>query len=515
MVQVGMAEVWSGILNAERVGLDDDFFALGGNSLLAAEMLARVRVMFGIGPDWVRPLTRCLLRDPTLRAFSNATQDARAGRLAAAGTAPRVDFAREAELAVPVRRSAGPPPDGQQPDAQGPDSQRPDSQRPDWQRPREILLTGSTGFLGVHLLHELLSATTARVHCLVRARDAGHARQRIAEAADRYSLDGLALDRVVPVTGDLAEPELGLSPGTFRELARTIDVIHHAGAVVNFIYPYEELRAANVSGTRELIRLAGLYRAIPLHFVSTTAVLAGFGAAGVRAVTEDSALGYAENLCMGYLETKFVAEELVRNAGRAGLPVAIYRPLDIAGDQRTGTWNTATEMCALIRFITDTGLTPDIDLTLDFVPADTCAAAISYISSHRQAAGFTYHLASPQYALLGALVDRLRQHGFAIEEIPYRDWVGELLRYAAQHPAHPMTPFVPLFVDRCCDLGLTVAEMYLKDIFPAYTRSRTEQALSGSGITFPPVDAKLLDLNITRLIATGYLKNPGAAGYAG
>ncbi len=213
----------------------------------------------------------------------------------------------------------------------------------------------------------------------------------------------------MPLAGDLAEPALGLSPGTFSELARTIDIIHHAGAVVNFIYPYEELRAANVTGTRELIRLAGLYRGIPLHYVSTTAVLAGFGAAGVREVTEDTPLAYAEHLCMGYIETKFVAEELIRNAGRAGLPVAIYRPLDIVGDHRTGAWNTATEMCALIRFITDTGFAPDIDLPLDFVPADICAAAIRHISSQVEAAGRTYHLASPKYALLAILVDRLRQ----------------------------------------------------------------------------------------------------------
>ena len=53
-----------------------------------------------------------------------------------------------------------------------------------------------------------------------------------------------------------------------------------------------------------------------------------------------------------------VAEELLRSAGRAGLPVAIYRPLDIVGSLRTGVWNTATEMCALIRFITDTRLAP-------------------------------------------------------------------------------------------------------------------------------------------------------------
>jgi thioester reductase-like protein len=488
-LQAGMSHLWSRMLNTGRVSLDDDFFQLGGNSLLAAEMLARVRVMFGISPNYVRPLTRCLLRDPTLRGFSNATQDARAGRLTARGADPRVDFTREAELVDPVHLDAGPP--------------------PDWKRPREILLTGATGFFGVHLLRELLAATTAQVHCLVRARSASHALRRIVRAAERYELDGLAIDRVVPVFGDLAEPNLGLSPGEFSELARTIDVIHHAGAIVNFTYPYEDLRAANVTGTRELIRLAGLYRGIPIHYVSTTTVLAGFGAMGVREVTEDTPLAYADHLCMGYIETKFVAEELLRNAGRAGLPVAIYRPLDIVGDHRTGAWNTATEMCALIRFITDTGVAPDIDLPLDFVPVDICAAAMRFISSQAEAAGGTYHLASPEYALLGSLIDRLRNHGFAVRTIPYGEWVNELLRHAAQNPGHPMTPFVPLFVDLCAGPGLTVAEMYLEHIFPSYTRSNTEQALRGSGIVFPPVDDKLLDLNIARLIATGYLKSPG------
>jgi hypothetical protein len=69
-----------------------------------------------------------------------------------------------------------------------------------------------------------------------------------------------------------------------------------------------------------------------------------------------------------------------------------------------------------------------------------------------------------------------------------------------------MAPFLPLFVDR--DQGLTTAEMYLEHVFPRYTRSNTEQALRGSGIAFPPVDDGLLDRNIGRLIATGYLTAP-------
>ncbi len=490
-VQAGLTYLWSELLKHDHVSLDDDFFALGGNSLLAAEMLAHARVMFGISAHYVRPLTRSLLRDPTLREFARATQDARAGRLAVDGGPTRVDFAREAELSAAGRAPA-------------------DRQygQPDWQRPLEILLTGSTGFFGAHLLSELLAATTARVWCLVRARDASHAMTRIVEAAARYELAGLPGDRVVPLPGDLASPRLGLSPVQFRELARSADIIYHAGSAVNFIYPYEELRAANVTGTREVIRLAAEARGIPVHYVSTTAVLAGLGVMGVRQVTEETPLAHADRLGVGYVETKFVAEELLRNAVRAGLPVAIYRPLDIVGSRRTGAWNTAAEMCALIRFVTDTGLAPDIDLPLDFVPADVCAAAVRHISSVDGAAGRTYHLASPEPALLGFLVDRLRANGFSVSEIPYDAWVSELLRYAAQNPSHPMTPFLPLFIDRDHESGLTPAEMYFEHTFPHYTRSNTERALEGSGIAFPPVDSRLIDSNIGRLIAQGYLRAP-------
>jgi amino acid adenylation domain-containing protein/thioester reductase-like protein len=489
-VQAGLSALWARLLGRDHIALDDDFFAVGGNSLLAAEMLAHTRALLGVPADSVQPLTRRLLRDPTLRGFAAAAAEASAGRLSADGDQGEIDFAAEARLDAVISREPG-------------------RQEPGWRRPREVLLTGATGFLGAHLLNELTTATGARVHCLVRAGDEAAALARISQAAARYDLPAPVAGRVVPLPGDLAEPRLGLAEPVFRDLAERIDVIYHAGALVNFIYPYQELRAANVAGTRELIRLAGHSRAIPLHYVSTTAVLAGLGMAGTRQVTEETPLAHPELLRMGYVETKYVAEELLRAASRAGLPVAVYRPLDIVGSLRTGAWHTATEMCALIRFITDTGLAPDIDLPLDFVAADTCAAAIRQVSVTAGATGRTYHLASPAGAPLGVLVERLRSRGYRIAEIPYGDWVRALARKAARDPSHPMAAFLPLFVNRGPG-GLTVAEMYLEDVFPSYTRTNTETALRGSGIVFAPVSGQLLDRNIDELMRTGYLAAPSA-----
>ena len=485
--EAGLSALWARLLKRDQVGLDDDFFALGGNSLLAAEMLAHTRAMLGIPPDSVQPLTRRLLRDPTLRGFSAAAAEAVAGRLRTDGDQAETDFAAEAELGVAISRDGS----------------------PRWREPREILLTGATGFLGAHLLHELVTATGALVHCLVRERDQTDALLRISAAAARYQLPAPPADRIAAVAGDLAEPRLGLSDQEFRRLAADIDLIYHPAALVNFIYPYSGLRAANVAGTRELIRLAGLSRGIPLHYVSTTAVLAGLGMAGTRTVTEETPLAHPELLRMGYVETKYVAEELLRAASRAGLPVSVYRPLDIVGSVRTGAWHTSTEMCALIRFITDTGRAPAIDLPLDFVAADVCAAAIRHISVTEEAAGNTYHLASPASAPLPVLVARLRERGYRITEIPYHDWVRALAQRAARDPSHPMAAFLPLFVNQGAD-GRSVAEMYFKGVFPEYTRTNTEQALRGTAIAFTPVDSLLLDRNIDRLIEIAYLSAPSA-----
>ncbi|WP_246115757.1 amino acid adenylation domain-containing protein [Trebonia kvetii] len=500
--EAGLSALWARLLTQDQVGLEDEFFALGGDSLLAAEMLAHTDALFGIPADSVRSLTRSLLRDPTLRAFAAAVEDARAGRLSTDGDQAEIDFDRETRLSLKVRERGA-----QAGSAHG--DQAPSRAEPEWRNPGEVLLTGAAGFLGAHLLSELLAATGARVHCLVRARDENAVLSRLRHAADRYELPVPRGDRVVPLPGDLAEPRLGLSDARFRELARRLDTIYHAGAQVNFIYPYQELRAANVTGTRELIRLAAMYRAIPLHYVSSTAVLAGLGVAGVREVTEETPLAYPELLHMGYVETKYVAEELLRAAGRAGLPMAIYRPLDIVGSLRTGAWSTSTEMAAMIRFIADTGLAPDIDLPLDFVPADACAAAMRHISVTAGAAGRTYHLASPEMAPIGTLVGRMRDKGYQIADIPVDDWVRELARQAARDPSHPMAAFLPLFVGRVAG-GLTVAEMYLSHVFPVYGRSNTEHALLGSGIAFPPVSGELLDRNVERLMQTGYLPAPQA-----
>jgi len=467
----GMAELWGQILDVDYVRPHDDFFELGGNSLLAMEMLARTRVVFGIGITQIRDLARSLLRYPTLAAFAESVRQARAGTLAPPDGGS-VDFAAETDRRVPAVGR--------------------DAPARDPRRPGDVLLTGSTGFCGAHMIDELLRRTTGRILCLVRASDDQRGLERIRASHQRYVLSGLSSERVQPVVGDLGKPGLGLSPSRFEELGATIDAVYHFGGQVNFIYPYHELRAANVDGTYEIIRLAA-GRAVPVHFTSSMAVLAGFGPAGVREVTENTPLRFPEYLSVGYVETKWVGEALLKKASDAGLPVAVYRLMDITGRSGTGVMNTSSELAALFDFIARTGLCPDARLSLDLLPADHLARAIGHISTRHPAHGEVYHLTNPRPTLLNSLAERLRRRGYPVQEIPYAEWISALVKYAAGHPTDPITPFVPLFVDRCARADISVSEMYFQGVFTEFTRGNAERALVDAGIDIPPVDAEMMD----------------------
>jgi thioester reductase-like protein len=216
----------------------------------------------------------------------------------------------------------------------------------------------------------------------------------------------------------------------------------------------------------------------------------------VREVTESTPLAFPENLSVGYVETKWVSEALLKKASEAGLPVTVYRLMDISGRSGTGVMNTSSEMAALFGFIARTGLCPDVPLPLDFLPADCLVRAIGHISTGLPARGDVYHLTNPRPTLLHSLAERLRQRGHPVQEIPYTEWIAALVRYAAGHPTDPITPFVPLFVDRCAHADITVSEMYFQGIFPEFTRANAEQALEDAGIGVPPVDERMLDCQL-------------------
>ncbi|KAK6024664.1 AMP-binding enzyme, partial [Ostertagia ostertagi] len=124
--------------------------------------------------------------------------------------------------------------------------------------PAHLFLTGATGFVGAHLLAELLTGTQATIHCLVRADDDARAMDRLRHTFKKFNQPWHPEleDRIIPVTGDLSLPMFGLDAKRYDKITTDIDVIYHSGSSVSYLQPYPVIKGPNIDGLQEIIRLA-------------------------------------------------------------------------------------------------------------------------------------------------------------------------------------------------------------------------------------------------------------------
>ncbi|HET9991663.1 MAG TPA: thioester reductase domain-containing protein [Kofleriaceae bacterium] len=367
--------------------------------------------------------------------------------------------------------------------------------RRDATAPRSILLTGATGFLGAFVLAELLEHSKAQIHCLVRARSERDGIRRLEDTLGRYDLPALDLaERVTCLPGDLAQPRLGLAGDQLDRLASSLDTIVHSGASVNFVFPYEALKPANVAGTHEILRLAAASRA-RLHHVSTVGVFPG-GPQRRDTVLETARPTEPERLALGYMRAKWVAEELVVQARDRGLDVSIYRPGTIAGHSRSGAYNPDDFVCALIKGCVQLGLAPRVDAPIHLVPVDYVSRALVRIALG-PAAG-TYHLVGPRPVAWAEVVEWIRRLGYRIAELPYREWRAAVIERAVA-TGNALAPLLPLFVEHDSTGWLHL---------PTYDDAETKAALAGTDIACAAVDAALMRRYVERFVISGYLPRP-------
>lgn len=259
------------------------------------------------------------------------------------------------------------------------------------------LLTGATGFLGRHVLWDLLQREPlSEVHCLLRpSRRASPARrleQLLKLSGDRVPPG--ARDRCHAVEGDITDEGLFAQPGMRRSLAVEVDRIIHAAASVMLETPLDEARRVNVEGTRNVLRFAeeiqasGQLRRVD-HF--STAYVAG-RSNGLALECDLPSTTFHNS----YEQSKWESEQLVREYQR-DLPIAIFRPSIIVGDSRTGYTSNFRVMYWPLKTLSS-GLAIVVPLdakgTVDLVPIDYVVDAFGALSASDRSLGKCYHLAA-------------------------------------------------------------------------------------------------------------------------
>jgi len=465
---------WEAVLRLDQgeVRPEDDFFDLGGHSLAAAQLSGLVEQGFGVHVSM--PL---FMEDPTLGGLLERIEE-----LQRDGTSGGVTNAEDLTAEAVLDPGIVP-----QPAANG---------TPTLHDTSDVFLTGVTGFLGAFLLDGLLSGTNARVHCLVRPRGDTGGMESIEANLRRYGLwKPERAESIVAVRGDLGKPLFGLDEGDFDALAREVGLIFHAGAVVNLVYPYSELKPANVGGTREVLRLACRHGAKPVHHVSTNGIFPPGMGRCEEGADLDALAGARED---GYGRSKWVAEKLVREAAGRGVPVCVYRPGNVSGHSETGASNPRDLLGAVVVESLRLECAPEIDgWNTEMTPVDFVAAAILHIASDPAAEGETYHVANPEPPPAGEVFDWLEEQGHRLERVPHDEWLQRLDTAPPEEgsPGEVVRATAPAAED-------------LRDD-NTYDDHNTRRALSDGGPTRPAIDGKLMQTYARYFAQQGWIVTSG------
>ncbi len=368
--------------------------------------------------------------------------------------------------------------------------------------PKAIFLTGITGFVGAFLTRELLQTTGAQVYALVRAQTVEHGAQRIRENLEQYGLwrDSYA-DRLIPVLGDLKLPLFGLSDAAFAHLAATIDSVYHCGSKLSYVAPYEFLRAANVGGTQEALRLAVTTKAKPFHYVSSLGIILAYQVP--EGGQEDDPLDASKCPDVGYFKTKYVAERVVRIARERGIPVTIHRIGLIVGDSDTGVSNVDDFVARMLAGCVQAGYAPDIRNSMDMTPVNYVAAAMVYLSRQQASVGKVFHLLNPAPIHWSDIFDMVIDEGYPVQKLPFNEWV-EAVEEKANPETNVLYPLLPFFHINFARRMLGVADSH----YYLLGTASTQAAMNGSKLSCSKIDRDLIHTFLSQLVKTGRLTSP-------
>ncbi|MGI8946370.1 MAG: SDR family oxidoreductase [Thermoleophilaceae bacterium] len=340
-------------------------------------------------------------------------------------------------------------------------------------------VTGATGFIGRHLLAELLKRE-GTIHVLVRDGSRGKVD---ALAARLGAEDG----RIVAVAGDLSNPGLGVE--AFDE---PIDHLFHLAAVYDVEADEEVAVQANVEGTRHVIDFANAHTVGRFHHISSIAIAGDY-----RGVFQEDMFDEGQKLPHHYHRTKHEAERLVRRDVDAR--TLVFRPGIVAGHSETGEMDKVDGPYYFFKLIQKlrNALPQWVPLAgpeggqTNIVPVDFVARALDHIAHlpDEDLPGDTFHLVNPDPMSAGGAINTFAKAAHAPQ---FAMRIDPHLTNAIPAPLRSgvlALPTVKRIRNQILrDLGIPPAALENRDFHCHFDARDAMRALRGTAIAVPPLD---------------------------
>ena len=346
-------------------------------------------------------------------------------------------------------------------------------------------VTGATGFIGRHLVERLL-ARDGEIHVLVRP----GSEAKLARLGDS--------GRIHAVTGDLAEPYLGLDAGQRDALRGNVDHFLHLAAIYDMTADETANALHNVAGTQHAIDLANDLGAGIFHHASSIAVAGSYEGH----FTEDM-FDEGQKLPSPYHRTKFESEKLVRT--RVDGAWRVYRPSIVVGDSRTGEMDKIDGPYYFFKAIQKARHAlpewfPLVGIEVgwtNIVPVDFVAAAIDHIAHEPDLDGQAFHLVNPRPQRAGDVLNTFARAGHAPQmAIRVDKRMTDMLPKGVLSYAMKLPALKDIRRTLLADLGIPDTVIEHMALVPRFDGRDAQRALRGSGIEVPELEsysAKLWD----------------------
>jgi NAD(P)-dependent dehydrogenase (short-subunit alcohol dehydrogenase family) len=343
-------------------------------------------------------------------------------------------------------------------------------------------VTGATGFIGRYLVERLL-ARGERVYVLVRPQSM----QKVEALRDWWGARG---SRVVPVAGDLAEPNLGVSKADLKRLTGKVQHLFHLAAVYDLQAGSEQQDAANIVGTDHALQFAETVQAGCFHLTSSIA------SAGLyKGTFRENMFEEATGLEHPYFRTKHESEAMVRS--RCKRPWRVYRPGIVVGHSQTGHIDKVDGPYYFFKALQKLrhSLPPWFPLIgleggyINLVPVDFVAAAMDHLAHVPGQDGQCFHLTDPRQRRVGEVLNLFARAGHA-PTMAFRvdPKLLELVPAGVTATVENYRPLQQVVDTILRDLRIPRDVMQFFNWQTRFDSTRAQRLLDGADIRVPPLE---------------------------